>query len=104
MNGLDHYREAEKLAAKADELLGHGEGQDTAAAWAAAAQVHATLALAAVTALGATLPAGDREEWVKEASVVLPVGSVKTAGAWTGRPSMGPKPDGQTGPPAGAAQ
>src|SRR5262249_18006768 len=32
---------------KAEEYLGHGDGQETAAVWAAVAQVHATLALAA---------------------------------------------------------
>jgi hypothetical protein len=52
MTGPDHFREAEKLAAKAHEYLGQGDGQDSATVWAAAAQVHATLALAAATALG----------------------------------------------------
>lgn len=47
MTGPEYYRRAGQLAAKADEYLGQGEGQDTAGAWAAAAQVHATLALAA---------------------------------------------------------
>ena len=52
MTGPEYYRRAGQLAAKADEYLGQGEGQDTAGVWAAAAQVHATLALAAVTAVG----------------------------------------------------
>ena len=52
MTGPDHYRKAEELAAKAHEYLGQGEGQDSAAVWAAVAQIHATLALAAATALG----------------------------------------------------
>ena len=47
MDGSDHYRKAEELAAKAEEYLGQGEGQETAAVWAAVAQVHAILALAA---------------------------------------------------------
>lgn len=47
MDGPGHYRKAEQLAAKASEYLGHGDGQDSAAVWAAVAQVHATLALAA---------------------------------------------------------
>ncbi len=51
MTGPDHYRKAEELATKAHNYLGRGEGQDSAAVWAAVAQVHATLALAAATAL-----------------------------------------------------
>ena len=50
MNGPEHFRKAEALAAKASEYLGQGDGQDSAAVWAAVAQVHATLALAAATA------------------------------------------------------
>jgi hypothetical protein len=51
MTGPEHVRRAEQLAAEAAKHLGHGEGQDTAALWAAVAQVHATLALAAATTL-----------------------------------------------------
>jgi hypothetical protein len=51
MDGSDHYRKAEELAAKAEEYLGQGDGQESAAVWAAVAQVHATLALAAATEL-----------------------------------------------------
>ena len=47
MTGPDHFRKAEEFAAKAAEYLGQGDGQDTAAVWAAVAQVHATLAVAA---------------------------------------------------------
>ena len=47
MNIEQYFREAEKAAAKADELLGQGDGQAAAAVWAAVAQVYATLALAA---------------------------------------------------------
>jgi len=47
MDGRAHFRKAEQFAAKASEYLGHGDGQDTAAVWAAVAQVHATLAIAA---------------------------------------------------------
>lgn len=50
MDGQAHFRKAEELAAKAAEYLGQGGGQDSAAVWAAVAQVHATLALAAATA------------------------------------------------------
>ena len=47
MDGSAHYRKAEELAEKAHAYLGHGDGQESAAVWAAVAQVHATLALAA---------------------------------------------------------
>lgn len=47
MDGRAHFRKAEQFAAKASEYLGQGDGQDTAAVWAAVAQVHATLAVAA---------------------------------------------------------
>lgn len=52
MTGPEHFRRAEELAAKAAEYLGRGDGQDTAAVWAAVAQVHATLALAAAAGKG----------------------------------------------------
>ena len=58
MTGPDHYRKAEELAAKAHEYLGQGEGQHSAAVWADVAQIHATLALAAATALGTTAAEG----------------------------------------------
>lgn len=58
MTGPEYYRRAEQLAAKADEYLGQGEGLDTVGVWAAAAQVHATFALA--TAVDS--PA-DRRAW-----------------------------------------
>lgn len=48
MNVEPYFREAEKAAAKAAELLGQGGDQASAAVWAALAQVYATLALAAV--------------------------------------------------------
>jgi hypothetical protein len=49
MREEQHYREAEKAAAKAAELLGQADSQ-AAAVWATLAQAHATLALAAATA------------------------------------------------------
>jgi hypothetical protein len=61
MTGPDHYRKAEELAAKADDYLGQGEGQESAAVRAAVAQIHATLALAAATALGTR--AADGRAW-----------------------------------------
>jgi hypothetical protein len=59
MDGPAHHRRAEELAEKAAEYLGQGNGQDTAAVWAAVAQVHATLAVAATferTQAGSTHP------------------------------------------------
>ena len=41
MTGPEHYRRAEELAAEAHRLLGQGDGQATAGAWAAVAQTHA---------------------------------------------------------------
>jgi len=66
MDGQAHYSKAEELAAKAAEYLGHGDGQESAAVWAAVAQVHATLAVAATfarTQTGSTHPeaSGHRE-------------------------------------------
>ena len=54
MTGPEHYRRAEELAAEAHRLLGQGDGQATAGVWAAVAQTHAVLALAAATAVGAS--------------------------------------------------
>ena len=59
MDSPAHYRKAEELAAKAAEYLGQGGGQDTAGVWATVAQVHATLAVAAMfepTQPGSTHP------------------------------------------------
>ncbi|MBV9095910.1 MAG: hypothetical protein JO132_18910 [Streptosporangiaceae bacterium] len=56
MTGSDHYRTAEQLVAEAHKHLGHGDGQSTAALWAAVAQVHATLALAAAATAGNSGP------------------------------------------------
>jgi hypothetical protein len=55
MTGPEHYQRAEELAAEARKLLGQGEGQDAAVAWAAVAQVHASLAVAAATRAGLQL-------------------------------------------------
>jgi hypothetical protein len=56
MDGPGHYRKAEQLAAKASEYLGRGDGQESAAVWAAVAQVHATLALAAAAGIKLSEP------------------------------------------------
>ncbi|WP_019548428.1 hypothetical protein [Streptomyces sulphureus] len=60
MNGPQHFREAERLADMAHHFT-YGDGADsvTGAALAAEAQVHATLALAAATALVDETPRSD---------------------------------------------
>jgi hypothetical protein len=65
MTGPEHFRCAEGLAAKAAEYLGQGDGQDSAAVWAAVAQVHATLALTTATALART--SADDRAWIRAA-------------------------------------
>ena len=65
MTGPEHYRRAEELAAEAHRLLGQGEGQATASAWAAVAQTHAVLALAAATAVGES--GADTRAWADAA-------------------------------------
>jgi hypothetical protein len=52
MTGPEHFLRAEQLAEEAHKHLGHGDGQATAAVWAAVAQVHATLAVAAAIEAG----------------------------------------------------
>ena len=69
MTGPEHYREAEQLLASG--LFHRDEGRpEPAAAALAAAQVHATLALAAATALQPSSYANDypeHTEWSKVA-------------------------------------
>ena len=65
MTGPEHYREAERLAELATKS-GHRD------AYAALAQVHSTLALAAATAMSAWnetgMPQPDRMDWWRAAS------------------------------------
>jgi predicted trehalose synthase len=72
MTGPDHYRKAEELTAKAHDYLGQEEGQ-SAAVWAAVAQIHATLALAAATVLGTT--AADGRAWTEVAGTKFSAGA-----------------------------
>jgi hypothetical protein len=65
VTGPEHYRRAEELAAEAHRLLGQGDGQATAGVWAAVAQTHAVLALAAATAVGAA--GADHRAWADAA-------------------------------------
>ncbi len=68
MTGPGHYRRAEELAAEAHRLLGQGDGQATAGVWAAVAQTHPVLALAAATAGTAVGAAGaDHRAWADAA-------------------------------------
>lgn len=65
MTGPEHFRRAEELAARAHKLLGQGDGQATASVWAAVAQAHAVLALAAATAIGTS--SADSRAWAEVA-------------------------------------
>ena len=68
MTGPEHYREAEKIL----DAINLGERTEKIAASAHLAQVHATLALAAATALNDAqggLPGGDWNAWNAAAGV-----------------------------------
>lgn len=70
MTGPDHYLAAEDALRIATN--GGGGDLDDAARWYADAQVHATLALAAATALGRSIsatPSRDYEKWMDVASL-----------------------------------
>ncbi|CAM4240440.1 hypothetical protein [Nocardiopsis rhodophaea] len=54
MTGPEHYREAERLTGLAN-ATGHGDGGEYTRDTLAAAQVHATLALAAATSQSASI-------------------------------------------------
>ena len=69
MTGPEHFRRAEELAVQAHKLLGQGDGQATAGVWAAVAQAHAVLALAAATAVGPS--AADSRAWADVAGIRL---------------------------------
>jgi len=69
MTGPEHFRRAEELAAKAHKLLGRGDGQATAGVWAAVAQTHTVLALAAATAVGTS--SADSRAWADVAGTRL---------------------------------
>lgn len=72
MNGPEHYRRAEELLADITNDDGSVSFGDEGEAYVAAAQVHATLALAAATALNngnVRAPIADCYAWMKVASV-----------------------------------
>jgi hypothetical protein len=58
MTGPEHYARAEDMAEHAEGLITGDDPDGLAPAWAAVAQVHATLALAAASAVSS--PADDR--------------------------------------------
>lgn len=79
MTGPDHYREAERLALVAEEILDRGEGVDvpTAEAYTAIAAVHAHLAGVAVAALGGpgmghAVRDAEQRAWTHTASEAMP--------------------------------
>ena len=88
MTGPEHYAEAERLLALAER---HGSGATYGPEWTltlAAAQVHATLALAAATAGGTAGP--DSRAWADVAAARL---SASMPGAPdAGGPESGPAP------------
>jgi hypothetical protein len=53
VTGPEHFREAETAAQHAEGLVNAGDPEGLAPVWAAIGQVHATLALAAATAVRA---------------------------------------------------
>lgn len=73
--GPQHFREAARLADQAQHYT-YGDGADpvTGAALAAEAQVHATLALAAATAMACAdvMPTSDAAEWTLTVSSDAP--------------------------------
>ena len=101
MNGLEHYRQAQKLLAEAEKDQSLSPGPDPRVAQA---QVHATLALAAVTALGLKQPNTDFQQWVDEVSVVRRPEPPEDPGDPDIRPALRPPPRGPDGVPTGAAQ
>ena len=78
VTGPEHFREAERLLVQANRRLGPNDREyahcrDDRAELRAEAQVHATLALAAATALGRegegrTQPSKDRAAWFAAAA------------------------------------
>ena len=76
MTGPENYREAENCLDIARRVTDRGRGED-ATFWQREAQVHATLALAAATALGhegadGTMPSRDRAQWFAAAAEPSP--------------------------------
>lgn len=79
MTGPEHYRESERLLERADK---RGLGDDYARDLVAMAQVHATLAQAAATALNPSgrsdVTLSSRDAWVEWRDLVDPEDCKKT--------------------------
>jgi hypothetical protein len=83
MTGPEHYGRAEELAPGAHRLLGQGDGRATAGVWAAVAQAHAVLALAAATAIGAS--GADTRAWADAAGPGSDPAAVIIDASWLAR-------------------
>jgi hypothetical protein len=89
MTGPEHYAEAERLLTLADR---HTTGVTYAQEWAltlTAAQVHATLALAAATAVGTAGP--DTRAWADVAATRLSASKPEAPSASPPEPGPGPR-------------
>ena len=73
MTGPEHYREAERDLDAACRASDKGRNED-AVFWHQSAQVHATLALAAATAVSdhGVMPVPDADAWITAASAWEP--------------------------------
>ncbi|MFD9567718.1 hypothetical protein [Streptomyces sp. NPDC059994] len=80
MTGPEHYREAERLTDRAHHYI-YGDGVDLvkSAALAAAAQVHATLALTAATAMQAAVDGSEPGMGLPEFAAWYEAAGVKPA-------------------------
>lgn len=79
----EHSSRAEELAAEAVRYLGHPDGKDAAATWAAVAQVYATLTVAAAIETAAIIRGRQQPPRPGIAPPVMPE---------PGLPGMGPMP------------
>jgi hypothetical protein len=75
VTGPEHFREAETAAQHAEGLVNAGDPEGLAPVWAAIGQVHATLALAAATAVGAS--GADSRAWADVAATKLSGGGTE---------------------------
>lgn len=72
MTGPDHYQQAETAISQANHEIQRHQDHDAASSYLALAQVHATLALAAATALPSVrmLSAADFKAWAAAAGLL----------------------------------
>jgi hypothetical protein len=69
VTGPEHYRQAEELMMRAADRITHTAAEE-AEYLIAQAQVHATLAVAAVGGMSAHVPPADQEAWQSAAATV----------------------------------